>query len=70
MSERLLAVSMFLAYGPLALIIVLYLVSLVLKAQGRPGLLATLIRMTSVPEPVKRRVPITPEHAPTEVTHH
>jgi hypothetical protein len=37
---------MFLAYGPLGLIVLLYAIGLVLRATGRPQFLAWLIKQT------------------------
>ena len=54
MSERVLWVTLFLAYGPLVLTLFLYVAALVLRLAGRPELLTLLVERTKPQEPVKR----------------
>ncbi len=55
MGHSLLTVVMLLAYGPLALIMLLYAAALVLKVGGRPELLRQLVERTKAPQPVQRK---------------
>ena len=54
MGERLLLVSLLLAYGPFVLMLCLYAAAVVLKLVGCPDLLAVLVERTKAQEPVKR----------------
>jgi hypothetical protein len=55
MGHNLLAVVLLLAYGPLALITLVYVAALVLKLGGRPELLRQLVERTKAPQPVPRK---------------
>ncbi len=55
MGHSMLMVALSLVYGPLALIMVLYLAAVVLKLGGRPALLHELVERTKAPEPVRRK---------------
>lgn len=54
MNERLLWVSLLLAYGPFLLMLALYLAALALKLAGKPELLSVLVAKTGPQQPVKR----------------
>jgi len=54
MSKHLLAVAIFLAYGPFVVMLLVYAIGLWLRATGRPGLLQLLVRRTEIPQPVQR----------------
>lgn len=54
MGNCLLWVSLSLAYGPLLLMLFLYVAALVLRLAGRPELLTMLVQKTKAQEPVKR----------------
>jgi len=54
MGTRLLTAALVLSYGPFLLMLLLYLVGLVLRYAGRPGLLHCLIERTRVPQAVQR----------------
>ena len=54
MSERVLWVTLFLAYGPFVLTLFLYVAAVVLRLVGRPELLTLLVERTKPQEPVKR----------------
>jgi hypothetical protein len=55
MSHNLLTVALLLAYGPLALIMLLYVAALVLKLGGRPEFLRQLVERTKAPQPIPRK---------------
>jgi len=54
MSERMLWVTLLLAYGPFVLMLFIYLAALVLRLAGRPEMLRVLVAKTGPQEPVKR----------------
>jgi len=54
LSETILKVALVLAYGPLVLMAVLYVVALGVRLLGDGNLLRTLVTRTGIPEPVRR----------------
>ena len=54
MSDRLLTVSVLLAYGPFLLMLSLYIAAVVLRLMGWPELLRTLIAKTGPQPPIPR----------------
>jgi len=54
MSETLLRVTLFLAYGPFLVMVGLYGLALALRACGKPGLLTFLVEKTKEHAPVVR----------------
>ena len=49
-----LGLNLLLAYGPFALLLLLYLAGWLLRRSGRPGLVEMLVRRTEIPPTVSR----------------
>jgi len=54
MSRAFLIATVLLAFGPLAVMLLLYAAALLLRLAGRPRLLAALVKGTQVPQPLDR----------------
>ena len=56
MNDWMTALTLTLAYGPFALMLLLYLAGWLLRGAGKPGLVEMLTRRTQVPATVRREL--------------